>query len=143
MKSFKVLLIILGMTTLTNIAGVNAANEIIGTYTNKIVGGYNGSYNTANKNIPSEDMGQMHHVNNVDVDRELDIRVRKFNVANTSVTTNGSWKLLKDGQETVLTTSSSPYDLILVAGYFDLYVDSRWYYTSDTTITKMVWQLKF
>lgn len=138
MKSTKGLLLALIATALTSMNGIFASTYAVTSIVNANVPGFNGSYTTPTVYIDTVQMGRHHMVNNVSVSRELDIRVRSHGAYGI---TSGDWRILSNGSVTQLTDSLSPANLYMQGGNFDLYIDSRWYYTSGTTIYNANWYL--
>lgn len=138
MKSTRNLLVGLILTVIASIGGISASTYPVMGLFNVSVPGFNGSYTSPSVNIDTAQMGRHHMVNNVSVTRELDIQVRKHE---SSGTIAASWEILANGQVTQLTNSLSAYNFYMQGGTFDLYIDSRWHYTSATTINSANWYL--
>ena len=126
------------VTTITNIANIFASGYTVMNISNQAIGGANGNWNTPDVYIPTSEVGRHHYIDNISVTRELDDKLRERDSG-----TDGTWQVLANNKMTQLTFNSSPYVLYMVAGNFDLYIDSRWYYVGNTTINSAHWFLDY
>lgn len=140
MRVIKFLCVTLILTFITSAFNVCASYYHVDTLLNKIVPGFNQSWNSEDKFIDTVEMGRHHLLSHVNVTRELDVKLRKYDSTNKKYLDAG-WKILKTGSTSQLTNSSSPVNFFMQGGTFDLYFDSRWHYTSDTTIQSLIWRL--
>lgn len=134
MKTIKILMALLIVTIITNSHDIYAYN--VATIVNKEVPGFNGSYYTDWYNIPTASMARHHKVRDIDVSRELDVRVEKKKGS------KGSWALLQTGSSDELTNSLSHKDLYMCGGDFQLHINSRIYYVTKTKINNVLWYLE-
>jgi len=136
MKNFKILFVLLGITAITSVGNVFADTNI------RILDGtripaHNGSFTTPRVSLGASQMGYTYNaVKRVSIDPsgdELDVRVIKYDP-----TQYGTWKVLKSGQNTNLSTNPT---YTFSSGSFSLQIDSRWYYTKTTTLKTGTWML--
>ncbi len=140
MIRFKLLLVLLIITTITSSMGLFASYMQIRSYTNVSVPAFNGDWYSAYETIDTVNMGRHHYVDNVSITPsydDLDIRVQKKDYG------SGPWRILEHGKSAILTDSFSSYGLYMQGGQFRLNVDSRITYIRATKINTMRWGLLY
>ena len=137
MKSLKYLLIIAVITLIVSLSGVNAYfyKDVL-TITNLSVPAHNGHSISKSKKIDTVDTGTYHYLKEINTTDELDAKLAK----NSSIF--GPWVIVKNGKITQLVDDLSNPTLLLTGGTFNIYFDSRWYYTKATTLKKAKWYLE-
>lgn len=140
MKTIKVLLILLTVTAITGSANVFAYN--VKEIRNLNVPGFNGKVDTGHVYIDTVNMGQHHKIRDIDIERSLDVRLRKYNTYESDNYTDTEWYPIYSNTSLALTNSLSPVNLFMQGGDFVLQFDSRIHYVTSTDINYILWYLE-
>ena len=87
-------------------------------------------------------MGRHHKIRDIDIERSLDVRLRKYNTYESDGYTDTEWYPIYSGTSLALTNSLSPYNLFMQGGEFVLQFDSRINYVTSTDINYILWYLE-
>ena len=87
-------------------------------------------------------MGQHHKIRDIDIERSLDVRLRKYNTYESDNYTDTEWYPIYSNTSLALTNSLSPVNLFMQGGDFVLQFDSRIHYVTSTDINYILWYLE-
>ncbi len=87
-------------------------------------------------------MGQHHKIRDIDIERSLDVRLRKYNTYELDNYTDTQWYPIYSDTSLALTNSLSPVNLFMQGGEFVLQFDSRIHYVTSTDINYILWYLE-
>ena len=139
-KTIRTLLILFAITSLSSCADVFAYN--VKEIRNVVVPGFNGKVDTGHVYIDTVYMGQHHKIRDIDIERSLDVRLRKYNTYELDNYTDTQWYPIYSDTSLALTNSLSPVNLFMQGGEFVLQFDSRIHYVTSTDINYILWYLE-
>lgn len=130
----------LAITSLSSCADVFAYN--VKEIRDLKVPGFNGKVDTGHVYIDIVNMGRHHKIRDIDIERSLDVRLRKYNTYEVDNYTDTAWYPIYSDTSLALTNSLSPVNLFMQGGEFVLQFDSRIHYVTSTDINYILWYLE-